>query len=123
MVQDLVRKKEDGQWMCNMYVSPLFETIPDLTGMPEALENLMANETYRELVACNNNTQEVMLGYSDSCKDGGVFASAFGLYKAQKVRSKVGGWARSGCPGHVHIRSVPMLVPFGCGFTPFPTQR
>lgn len=53
--------------------------------MPAALDALLANATYRELVKNNNNTQEVMLGYSDSCKDGGVFASQFGLYEAQKV--------------------------------------
>ena len=70
-----------------MYVSPLFETIPDLEGMPAALDALLANDVYRELVKNNSNTQEVMLGYSDSCKDGGVFASQFGLYEAQKVRS------------------------------------
>jgi len=133
--QDLVRKKEDGQWMCNMYVSPLFETIPDLTGMPEALENLMANETYRELVACNNNTQEVMLGYSDSCKDGGVFASAFGLYKAQKVildmsektgikfrvfHGRGGSLGRGAGPAHESIMSLPP----GCvdGTTKFTEQ-
>ena len=70
----VLRNAEDDTWVCNMYVSPLFETIPDLEGMPAALEELLANETYRKLVTINNNTQEVMLGYSDSCKNGGVFA-------------------------------------------------
>lgn len=76
------------------YVSPLFETIPDLEGMPKALDDLLGNATYRELVRNNNNLQEVMLGYSDSCKDGGVFASQFGLYEAQKVSPCVEGAAR-----------------------------
>jgi phosphoenolpyruvate carboxylase len=120
--QNLVKKKEDGSWICNMYVSPLFETIPDLEGMPAALEELMGNSTYRELVAVRNNQQEVMLGYSDSCKDGGVFASAFGLYEAQNVimemskktgvefrifHGRGGSQGRGAGPSHESVLAVP----------------
>lgn len=72
-------------WTCNMYVSPLFETIEDLEEMPVALNILMNSPQYREMLeAATGSVQEVMLGYSDSCKDGGVLASTFGLYLAQK---------------------------------------
>mmetsp|Transcript_4239 Transcript_4239/g.4883 ORF Transcript_4239/g.4883 Transcript_4239/m.4883 type:complete len:1130 (-) Transcript_4239:225-3614(-) len=82
--RNLLIKNEDG-WTSTVYVSPLFETIPDLKAMPVAIKALLDNPVYRQLVKQNNNTQEVMLGYSDSCKDGGTFASQFGLYEAQKT--------------------------------------
>eukprot|EP00850_Spirogloea_muscicola_P015912 SM000126S26288 [mRNA] locus=s126:9904:18596:+ [translate_table: standard] len=65
--------------------APLFETIPDLEHMPEALASLLHNPTYQDVLASSGGIQEVMLGYSDSCKDGGITASAYNLYKAQEV--------------------------------------
>jgi len=74
----------DGRdWFCNISVSPLFETIEDLRHSEAVLESLFANAVYRALLAASGNLQEVMLGYSDSCKDGGILASNWNLYRAQ----------------------------------------
>ena len=71
------------EWFCRVLVAPLFETVDDLQRSEEILEHLLANPAYRALVAVNGNRQEVMLGYSDSCKDGGILASNWNLYQAQ----------------------------------------
>lgn len=73
-----------GQWYCHIGVSPLFETIDDLNRIEEVLTHLLDQPVYRDLLAAAHERQEVMLGYSDSCKDGGIMASAWGLYRAQK---------------------------------------
>lgn len=70
-------------WYCHINISPLFETIEDLSHVEEVLTNLLGNETYKALLSAAGNTQEIMLGYSDSCKDGGILASAWSLYEAQ----------------------------------------
>ena len=76
--------KQDGDWFCQIRISPLFETIEDLSHAEEVLTALLDNATYRALLEASGNQQEVMLGYSDSCKDGGILASAWNLYEAQK---------------------------------------
>ncbi len=76
--------RNKGTWFCHLSVSPLFETIDDLNRIDTILNNLLANSLYRKLLGAGLNTQEVMLGYSDSCKDGGIVSSAWGLYQAQK---------------------------------------
>ena len=63
---------------------PLFETINDLDHAQAILSQLLENETYRELLNKACHCQEIMLGYSDSCKDGGILASNWRLYEAQK---------------------------------------
>jgi len=72
-----------GDWFCRILVAPLFETVDDLQRGQEILEQLLTNKAYRALVTANGNRQEVMLGYSDSCKDGGTLASNWNLYQAQ----------------------------------------
>eukprot|EP00850_Spirogloea_muscicola_P022796 SM000312S11989 [mRNA] locus=s312:20749:29613:+ [translate_table: standard] len=83
--RDLIFKDGDGKWQSRIVIAPLFETIPDLEHMPEALASLLHNPTYQDILASSGGIQEVMLGYSDSCKDGGITASAYNLYKAQEV--------------------------------------
>ena len=73
-----------GNWYCHIGVSPLFETIDDLARVEEVLARLYRLPVYRHLLDAYHEGQEVMLGYSDSCKDGGILASAWGLYEAQK---------------------------------------
>ena len=73
-----------GRWYCHLGVSPLFETIEDLSHIDAVLRQLLAQPVYRELLQASGKRQEVMLGYSDSCKDGGILASAWGLYRAQQ---------------------------------------
>ncbi len=74
----------DGKdWYCHINISPLFETIEDLSHVEEVLTHLLGNNTYASLLKVAGNTQEIMLGYSDSCKDGGILASGWSLYEAQ----------------------------------------
>lgn len=73
-----------GQWFCHVGISPLFETIDDLNRIEPVLTALLELDAYRNLLKVAPERQEVMLGYSDSCKDGGILASAFGLYRAQR---------------------------------------
>jgi len=72
-----------GDWFCRILVAPLFETVDDLQHSEAILDQLLSNKVYRALLAANGNHQEVMLGYSDSCKDGGILASNWNLYQAQ----------------------------------------
>ncbi|HEX6828005.1 MAG TPA: phosphoenolpyruvate carboxylase, partial [Burkholderiales bacterium] len=62
---------------------PLFETIADLRGCGAVMERLLGLEPYRALLVSRGGVQEVMLGYSDSNKDGGCLTSGWELYKAQ----------------------------------------
>ncbi|WP_296749982.1 phosphoenolpyruvate carboxylase [Thiobacillus sp.] len=71
------------EWFCRIQVAPLFETVDDLQRSQAILDQLLSNQVYRALVTANGNHQEVMLGYSDSCKDGGILASNWNLYQAQ----------------------------------------
>jgi phosphoenolpyruvate carboxylase len=64
-------------------IVPLFETIVDLERAPETLAALLALPVYRSLVAGRGGWQEVMIGYSDSNKDGGYLTSTWSLYRSQ----------------------------------------
>ncbi|HTP82342.1 MAG TPA: phosphoenolpyruvate carboxylase [Alphaproteobacteria bacterium] len=64
-------------------IVPLFETIGDLQRCGPVMDRLFALPEYRRLLASRGNTQEVMLGYSDSNKDGGYLTSIWELYKAE----------------------------------------
>jgi len=77
--------KTNGKLESNIKITPLFETIEDLTKIEEILEQLFSNKLYTNLITeCDSKFQEVMLGYSDSCKDGGILSSSWSLYKAQQ---------------------------------------
>ncbi|MBO0726420.1 MAG: phosphoenolpyruvate carboxylase, partial [Blastocatellia bacterium] len=65
-------------------VSPLFETIEDLRRAPEIMRRLFEHSFYRRRLAAQGDLQEVMIGYSDSSKDGGILTSSWELYKAQE---------------------------------------
>lgn len=64
-------------------IVPLFETIDDLANAAAVMDRLFSLPLYRELLAARGDTQEVMLGYSDSNKDGGFLTSGWALYKAE----------------------------------------
>jgi phosphoenolpyruvate carboxylase len=64
-------------------IVPLFETIEDLRNCGDIMEALLSVPAYRALVASLGDVQEVMLGYSDSNKDGGYVTSGWELYKAE----------------------------------------
>lgn len=64
-------------------IVPLFETIGDLEHAAGVMERIFSIPAYRGLLASRAHTQEVMLGYSDSNKDGGFLTSGWALYKAE----------------------------------------
>ncbi len=107
---------------CHVSVSPLFETIVDLEHIVPVTEALFGNDVYRALLQSAGNQQEIMLGYSDSAKDGGNLASAWNLYQAQKqiialadrygidcrlFHGRGGTIGRGGGPTHMAIMSQP----------------
>jgi phosphoenolpyruvate carboxylase len=64
-------------------IVPLFETIEDLQGSSRIMDRILSMHDYRKLVDSRGAVQEVMLGYSDSNKDGGFVTSGWELYKAE----------------------------------------
>jgi len=64
-------------------IVPLFETIEDLQASSRVMDRMLSLHDYRKLVDSRGGVQEVMLGYSDSNKDGGFVTSGWELYKAE----------------------------------------
>ncbi len=71
--------------MPGLQIVPLLETVEDLHHAPELLNRLFETPAYREHVRTCGNRQRLMLGYSDSSKDGGYLTSCWELYKAQEA--------------------------------------
>ena len=70
-------------------IAPLFETVDDLRDAPATLQALLDDPVYRRHLATRDDRQWVMLGYSDSGKDGGTLASRWGLQRAQVLLLEV----------------------------------
>ena len=64
---------------------PLFESIEDLRNAPDVCRELWSRDDYRRLLASWDNWQEVMLGYSDSNKDGGMLTSTWEIFRAHRA--------------------------------------
>jgi phosphoenolpyruvate carboxylase len=103
-------------------IVPLFETLDDLEAAPRILSDLFALDVYRAHLATCDNEQMVMIGYSDSNKDGGYLAANWALYQAQENIARVcqaqrikltlfhgrgGTVARGGGPANRAIRAQP----------------
>lgn len=103
----------------SLRVVPLFETVDDLRAAGPSLRALLAIPPYRERI---DGAQEVMIGYSDSAKDGGRLAAAWELYRAQEevvaacreadvhvtlFHGRGGTVGRGGGPTHLAIQSQP----------------
>jgi phosphoenolpyruvate carboxylase len=103
-------------------IAPLFETIDDLASAPETLDLLLSHPAYREELDALGGRQMVMIGYSDSTKDGGYMAAAWNLFDAQSrmqataeghgvplvfFHGRGGALGRGGGPAARHIRSLP----------------
>jgi len=103
-------------------IVPLFETVEDLSTAPEILTELFSLPVYQEHLASCHNEQMVMIGYSDSNKDGGYLAANWALYEAQEAIAHVcrdpgikltlfhgrgGTVARGGGPANRAIRAQP----------------
>jgi phosphoenolpyruvate carboxylase len=114
-----------ARWMdCDkgLQIVPLFETIEDLRVAPSIFESLIALPIYREHLSTCNDAQMIMIGYSDSNKDGGYVMSNWTLYQGQENIAKVaqkhnialtifhgrgGTIARGGGPANRAIRAQP----------------
>ena len=71
-------------------IVPLFETIEDLDHSEETMREYLSLPLAKKWIASRNNYQEIMLGYSDSNKDGGYLSSCWTLYKAQQQLTAIG---------------------------------
>ncbi len=126
-IAGLAGKNADGLF-CKLEIAPLFETIDDLNAIDAVLDTLLQNSVYKRLLSLSGGVQEVMLGYSDSCKDGGILSAAWGLYQAQhkviqitghhQVKCRMfhgrgGTITRGGGPTHDAIMSQPPRTVLG----------
>jgi phosphoenolpyruvate carboxylase len=68
---------------------PLFESIEDLQNAPAIMRKLWTSDIYKPLLASWNRHQEVMLGYSDSNKDGGMITSTWEIWKAHRALHQI----------------------------------
>ena len=124
----LVESGRGGELKSSFDVVPLFETLDDLEACPEIMERLYGDPLYRRVLRSRGNFQEVMLGYSDSVKDGGYLAANWALFRAQKRLSAVaekhgvrlglfhgkgGTIDRGGGQSHRSIQSQPHAAPGG----------
>jgi len=112
----------EGGPRCSVGISPLFETIEDLQSAGATVTAMLDHPLYRALVTGRGDVQEVMLGYSDSNKDGGYLAANWALYRAELALVEVarrggvrlrlfhgrgGTVGRGGGPSYEAIRAQP----------------
>ena len=79
-----------GSDFARLQLVPLFETIEDLENSYEVMDKYLSLDIVKKWVSDNKSYQEIMLGYSDSNKDGGYLSSGWSLYKAQQELSSLG---------------------------------
>jgi phosphoenolpyruvate carboxylase len=84
LLEVLLLAREAGLAPGSLQVVPLFETIEELAGCGEIVARLLASPAYRQHLEAWGRPQQVMLGYSDSNKDGGYLASVWSIYRAQE---------------------------------------
>lgn len=78
-----------GTPQCDVMASPLFETIQDLEAAPAVMRDFLATSEAQALAAKRGGVQEVMIGYSDSNKDGGYLTSSWSLFEASSALTSV----------------------------------
>ncbi len=81
---DLIGYDDNARLYSQIDIVPLFETIEDLRASTVILDKLLSHKLYREHLKCRNDIQEIMIGYSDSSKDGGILTSSWELFLAQE---------------------------------------
>ncbi len=96
MLEALLLAKEAGLWHlrgekveCPLDIVPLFETIEDLAEADDLMEVMYNHSIYRKQLRARGDFQEIMLGYSDSNKDGGYWMANWALHKAQEELASV----------------------------------
>jgi len=107
---------------CGFDIVPLFESEYALTRVREMLGTLFENEAYSQALEARNNTQEILLGYSDSSKENGYLAANWELYRNQKRMANIcddfgvtlrlfhgrgGSISRGGVPMHEAMLALP----------------
>ncbi|WP_286235438.1 phosphoenolpyruvate carboxylase [Thalassotalea sediminis] len=117
LIVNLFLKTANVSWQ--MPIAPLFETLDDLNNAAKVMDQLLAIDAYKQ--RCDNK-HYVMIGYSDSAKDAGVLAAAWGQYHSQEALVNVfknhdtvlklfhgrgGTIGRGGGPAHAAIASQP----------------
>lgn len=118
----LVRPLPDGRFESEVDIVPLFESIESLRGAAASMARLYGSPVYRAQLAARGMRQQVMLGYSDSMKDGGYLAACAALERVQRelaaqareagvrlefFHGRGGTIARGGGPSHRAIRAQP----------------
>lgn len=83
-------RTENGGIVSDIEVVPLFETIEDLDHCPGIIDQLLNTPIYRDVITTDRPRQEIMLGYSDSSKDGGYLAANWALQQAMRNLTEVG---------------------------------
>jgi phosphoenolpyruvate carboxylase len=78
-----------GKGLIAMPLVPLFETIDDLQRSSATMQSILGNTLYRQRLSQQNNMQMVMIGYSDSTKDGGYLTAQWELFKGQDALVKL----------------------------------
>jgi phosphoenolpyruvate carboxylase len=109
-------------------ISPLFEMIEALQDCGDTMARLYGNAAYLAHLRARGMRQEIMVGYSDSMKDGGIFASRWRLFQAQRelaacsasagvtltvFHGRGGSISRGGVPMHEAMRALPSEVATG----------
>ena len=103
-----------------LQIVPLFETVADLQAAPEIMKSIFKRPFYQKILEGFKRSQEVMIGYSDSAKQGGILAATWHLYQAQRnlmdmakaeqihlrfFHGRGGTISRGGGPSHHAIRA------------------
>ena len=83
----------DGEVHSALDIAPLFETVDDLDHAGHILTEMLENPAYDAHLEARENFQEIMLGYSDSNKDGGYWAANWRLHTAQQDLARIAGEA------------------------------
>ncbi|KAA0220308.1 phosphoenolpyruvate carboxylase, partial [candidate division KSB1 bacterium] len=96
LLEVLLLAKEVDLWRCEngqvhspLELAPLFETIDDLNRITDLMSAAFTDPIYRLHLRARNGFQEIMLGYSDSNKDGGYWMANWALYQAQQAAAEV----------------------------------
>ncbi len=96
VLEVLVLLREAGLWTisdnlvrCPIDVVPLFETVDDLRGAADVMRSLFSEQVYNAHIQARGTFQEIMLGYSDSNKDGGYWTANWELYRGQDELARV----------------------------------
>ncbi|NJN82254.1 MAG: phosphoenolpyruvate carboxylase [Caldilineaceae bacterium] len=87
MLEVLLMAKDAGLFGA-IDIVPLFETVSDLKAAPRLMRDLFRNDSYRLHLAERSNYQQIMIGYSDSNKDGGYLQANWMLFQAQRALAK-----------------------------------